>query len=267
MSADDRCDRLIGLTLGWEHCARRISIEDGGDERLRLPVIAFLAHGPGGWTLLDCGLSPTMRDRERAARIYPGPPPEFPGEGDPLLDALDACGVPLDAITTVAVSHLHVDHSGGLAHVADGRPVVVQAPELAFAATPAAAAAGYVAEDWAAPGLAWRPIAGDAPIAPGIDAVATPGHTPGHMSYRVRTTAGPWLLAMDAIDLQDGIDEDRPIGSAARPEDDPLRRRSHDRLLALAAAEGARLVPGHCPRTWPAFPGPPAGVALPPAGG
>ena len=100
--------------------------------------------------------------------------------------------------------------------------------------------------------LRWRRLDGDEEIAPGIDAVSTPGHSPGHMSYRVRMReSGTWLFAVDAIDLQKGIDEDRTVGWSADPDDAPLRRSSHDRLVALAAAEDARLVAGHCPVTWP----------------
>jgi hypothetical protein len=71
------------------------------------------------------------------------------------------------------------------------------------------------------------------------------------MSYRVRDGERTWLLAMDAIDLQEGIDAGVPIGWSAVPEEAPLRRASHDRLVALAAEEGATLVAGHCPVTWP----------------
>jgi hypothetical protein len=72
------------------------------------------------------------------------------------------------------------------------------------------------------------------------------------MSYRVRMAeSGTWLFAVDAIDLQKGIDTDTPIGWSADPADAPLRRASHDRLLGLAEAEDARLLAGHCPETWP----------------
>lgn len=262
----DACDRLVGLTLGHEWQPRRIALQNGGDELQCLPVIAILAHGPGGWTLLDTGFAPSIRDRERSRLVFRTRAPELPGDGDPLLDALGACGLTLDDVATVAVSHLHVDHTGGLRLVADGRPVVVQERELAFGLDRATPGVGYLRDEYALPGLAWRTLDGDGPIAPGIDAVSTPGHTPGHMSYRVRMADGSrWLFAMDAIDLRVSLETGIPIGTSADPADDALRQRSHDRLVALAAAEGARLVPGHCPDSWPAVPGPPHGIVARPA--
>jgi N-acyl homoserine lactone hydrolase len=246
------CDEIIALTLAHEFTPRWLSLEGGGDERLRLPIIAVLVHGDGGWALLDTGISPAFRDPVLGEAIYRGRGPEIPGDGHPLLAALDAAGLSIGDLAVAAVSHLHVDHSGGLPLLAGGPPVVVQRRELAFARTPAAVDAAYVPDDYADPAIAWRELDGDGAIAPGLDALSTPGHTPGHMSYRVRTDDGAtWIFAMDAIDLQEGIDTDTPIGWSAVTDDVPLRRTSHDRLVAVAAAEGARLVPGHCPVTWP----------------
>ena len=110
----------------------------------------------------------------------------------------------------------------------------------------------YLREDYADPDIRWRILDGDAVIAPGIEAISTPGHTPGHMSYRVRMAeTGTWIFAMDAIDLQRAIDLDRVVGTYAVPEEESWRRTAHDRLVALAAEEQARLVAGHCPDTWP----------------
>lgn len=202
-------------------------------------MTSALVETPAGWVLLDTGLNPDPFRGASSHDIYTAGLPDFPTPGDPLLEALG--GRPLVA---AAVSHLHLDHTGGLRHLS-GVPVVVQRRELDHALHHGTRADAYVREDW--DGVDWRPLDGDGPIAPGVDAVFTPGHTPGHMSYRVRTSAGTWLLAFDAIDLQRGIDEDREGGLGDRAQ----VRASHDRLLALAEAEGARLVPGHCPETWP----------------
>jgi glyoxylase-like metal-dependent hydrolase (beta-lactamase superfamily II) len=239
-----RAHAVIGLTLGHEHVPKSFSLQGAGPERLRLPIIALVVHTGDGWVLLDTGISAALRDPAVAASIYGPAPPEIPGDGHPLEAALGAAGLAPGDIALAAVSHRHVDHSGGLELLAHRPPVYVQRRELAFARTPSAAGAAYVAGDYAGP-IAWRELDGDAPLAPGVDAVSTPGHTPGHMSYRVRTDDETWLFAMDAIDLQEGIDTDTPIGSAS------LLRASHDRLVTLAAQEGARLVPGHCPVTWP----------------
>jgi N-acyl homoserine lactone hydrolase len=50
-----------------------------------------------------------------------------------------------------------------------------------------------------------------------------------------------------------GIDLDQVVGTHAVPADATLMRKSHDRLIALADTESARLVAGHCPVTWPAL--------------
>ncbi len=257
------CDRMHLLTLGHEHSPRWISIEGGGAEVLRLPVIGILVHAPAGWFLLETGIGAAYaRDREENRRIYADAPPELPGPGDPVLEALAEHGVGLDELAGVGVSHLHVDHAGGLRHVAGtGVPVHVQRIELRYALEEAGEAQAYRRADYAGLDLAWREHEGDGVITPGIDVLATPGHTPGHMSYRVRMAeTGTWLFAVDAIDLQEGIETGTPIGWSAREQDAPLRRASHDRLVALAREEGARLVPGHCPRAWPALRSPPGGL-------
>jgi len=247
------CDRLHCLALGWEYCPEWISLEGGSRERiLRLPIIGILVRSPAGWVLLETGCDPRpFRDAEDHD-IYRVGLPEFPPGADPLVDALAAHGVVPSDLVAAAVSHLHLDHSGGLRHLAGRVPVAVQRRELEFATGRAGRPEAYVREDYELDDLDWRTLDGDAEIAPGVDAVFTPGHTPGHMSFRVRMAqTGTWLFAVDAIDTAQGIREDRPIGYSSDPADAHLRRASHDRLVALAAAEDARLVPGHCPETWP----------------
>ena len=247
------CDRMFCLNLGWEYAPESVSLEGGTRTWLKLPLIGILAHSPAGWVLLETGCDPRPYRGVTEAPLYGTHLPEFETDGDPLLEAMAAHGLGPEDLTAAAVSHLHVDHSGGLPHLAAaGVEVAIQGVELEFGRERAGAAEFYRHEDYMLDELCWRELDGDAEIAPGIEAVATPGHTPGHMSYRVRMAeSGSWLFAVDAIDLQRGIDEDIPIGWSADPADAPLRRASHDRLVGLAREEGARLVAGHCPVTWP----------------
>jgi glyoxylase-like metal-dependent hydrolase (beta-lactamase superfamily II) len=259
----DTCDQVICLTLGHEWQPKRMSLEGGGDELIRLPIIGILAHSVGGgWTLLDTGLSPTQRDEPFARKIYRTRAPDFVGDGDTMLEALAECGLTPADITAVAVSHLHVDHTGALEHFTGDTPIYLQRAEHEFGFGDAGLGQGYVREDYEGRDLNWALLDGDATIAPGVDAVSTPGHTPGHMSYRVHLSDGrTWLFAMDAIDLQEGIDRDLPIGSSAT-EAGAQRHASHARLMEEGRQDGVLLIPGHCPVTWPTMPPPPHGLDL-----
>ena len=254
LRSDDVAEGITCLTLAWDQIPEWISLEGGSDRILREPVCAILVKTSAGWVLLDTGTDARrFRGDDPDRELYaPAGLPEFLTDGDPLLDALAAHGLQPSDIAVAAISHLHFDHSGGLRHLAAaGVEVCVQRRELEFAMTEARREDAYLRDDYDDPDVRWRLLDGDAVIAPGVEAVFTPGHTPGHMSYRVTTEVGTWLFAMDAIDLQAGIDLDRVVGTWAREQDAPLVRTSHDRLASLARIEDAHLVAGHCPETWP----------------
>ena len=87
----------------------------------------------------------------------------------------------------------------------------------------------------------------DLELVPGLTLLATPGHSPGHLSLLVRLReSGPVLLAGDAIsrpeELETGVN-----GGASDPD---AARSSSQRLLALAEEEDALLVYGHDPAQW-----------------
>ncbi len=258
--SDEVAEGLICLTLAWDQMPESVSLEGGSDRILREPVCAILVLTSMGWVLLDTGTDARRFRGENPDRdLYaPAGLPEFLTDGDPLVDALADHGLEPSDIAVAAVSHLHFDHSGGLRHLAAaGVEVCIQRNELEFAMNGAGREDAYLREDYDDPAIRWRLLDGDAAIAPGVDAVSTPGHTPGHMSYRVTTAERTWLFAMDAIDLQAGIDLDRVVGTWAREQDAPLVRSSHDRLTRLAREGDARLVAGHCPETWPPLDVPP----------
>ena len=113
-----------------------------------------------------------------------------------LDEALADAGVRVDDVTHVVNCHLHMDHCGGNARLT-GRPVYVQAAELAAARTTA---------DYTLPelvdvaGLAYEELDGPAELAPGVTVLPTPGHTDGHQSLVVRRPDGVVIVAGQSHD-------------------------------------------------------------------
>jgi N-acyl homoserine lactone hydrolase len=252
--------RVILLTLGWEELPRSVSI-DGADpaERLREPIPGVLLLCDGGWLLLDTGFNAALLRDPALRRRFHGNA-EFvsilPGTGEPLEEALEGAGVAMDEIYAVALSHLHYDHAGGLKHFAGRVPVHLQRSELAYGLSdpPGPEQHGMFRIDYDDPSVDWRLADGDADIVPGVRAVLTAGHTPGHQSFVVdfdrSVGGGGVVLAFDAADLTENIELELPIGgrigASAEQTLEPIRR-----LKAIAAEQGYPLVPGHDPVAWP----------------
>ncbi len=90
----------------------------------------------------------------------------------------------------------------------------------------------------------YRLADGDQEIAPGLTLLATPGHSPGHLSLLVRLReTGPVLLACDAISREHELE----TGVNGGASDVEQARESARRLLEIAAEEDAHLVHGHDP--------------------
>jgi glyoxylase-like metal-dependent hydrolase (beta-lactamase superfamily II) len=114
---------------------------------------------------------------------------------------MESAGIDPKQIDIVVISHFHGDHIGGLKN-ADGSPaypnaeIKVPATEWAFWKDDANAEKANPFNKAQFPnakkmidGLKFTPYESDKEVAPGITSVATPGHTPGHMSFVV--VSGP----------------------------------------------------------------------------
>jgi N-acyl homoserine lactone hydrolase len=249
--------RIVLLTLGWEELPKSVSVHGAPPgERLREPVPGILLECDGGWLLLDTGFNTALiRDPALRRRFYGNPAyrPILPGPGEPLEEALVPAGIDLADIHAVAVSHLHLDHAGGLKHFAGRVPVHVQRAELAYGLSdhPEPERHSIYRIDFDDPRIDWRQAEGDIEIAPGVTAVLTAGHTPGHQSFMVDLAdGGGFVFAFDAADLTENIEKELPIGGVIGVDPaetvEPIRR-----LKRLAAERGYRLVPGHDPIAWP----------------
>jgi N-acyl homoserine lactone hydrolase len=260
MSAGIR--RIVPLTLGWADLPKSVSVEGAPEsERLREPVPGVLLQSDGGWLLLDTGYNTALITDPALRRRFHGDPaeqPVLPGPGEPLEEALGRAGVDMAEIYAVAVSHLHYDHAGGLKHFAGRVPVHIQRAELDYglSAPPGPEDNGIFRVDFDDPRIDWRAASGDTEIAPGVQAVLTAGHTPGHQSFVVSMDAsaggGGFVFAFDAADLTENIEREVAVGGRvdASPEASVEQIR---RLKRIAAGRGYRLIPGHDPVAWPAL--------------
>ncbi len=140
------------------------------------PIRAFVIRHPDGVVLFDTGVG---HDNRLINDLYNQP------AIIPIVEALNAVGVDERDVTAIVNSHLHFDHCGQN-QALPSVPVYVQSGELVAAQQPR-----YTIAEWAHIDPArQRVIDGDEKIAPGIEILATPGHTPGHQSLLVTGADG-----------------------------------------------------------------------------
>src|SRR5580704_18886593 len=216
--------RIVLLTLGWEDLPKSVSVEGAPEQEwLREPVPGVLLECDGGWLLLDTGFnSALIRDAALYSRFHgqnKNISAILPGPDEPLESALENEGIDFDDIVAVALSHLHNDHAGGLRHFA-ARDVPIHAQQAeydyGFSEHPGPEQHAIFRIDYDDPRIAWKLSNGDIEIAPGVQAILTAGHTPGHQSFLVEIDesagGGGYVFAFDAADLTENIEGELPVG-------------------------------------------------------
>ena len=196
------------------------------------PVYAWAIEHPEGVIVVDTGAAAHLKSLPRwhpyfqfAVRFDIEPEQEV----GPQLRGL---GIGARDVKTVVLTHLHIDHDGGLAHFPHSR-ILASAGEIARASGIGGAVLGYLPKRWpkwfAPEPLAWQPtaygpFASSAPISAAGDVIAvpTPGHTPNHLSVVVRDGDHEIMLAGDASYLEstmlrgtvDGVSPDETVAAA-----------------------------------------------------
>jgi glyoxylase-like metal-dependent hydrolase (beta-lactamase superfamily II) len=170
------------------------------DGTVHIPAGCFLIRAPSRTILVDAGIGPVTVEYPEGmprARAATGEPEPKLATGGLLPEALGRAGVTPDEIDTVFLTHLHPDHVGW---VAPGRRPYFPKARIVFGAAdweplvadPAPGSPGFeLLDGLKAVHVAGRtdPIDGDVvPVAPGLTARHSPGHTPG--SYVLIVSSG-----------------------------------------------------------------------------
>jgi glyoxylase-like metal-dependent hydrolase (beta-lactamase superfamily II) len=180
-----------------------------------------------------------------------------------LADSLDAAGIKPEEIGTIVITHAHPDHIWGLIDELDDSlrfpraRYVIGAREFDFWTSGEAqrwtgpiegiaAGARRVFGRIAARAIRIKP--GDE-VAPGIVAIDTPGHTPGHISVLVTSGTSQLLITSDAVQ-NSHISFAHPDWQPRMDMDGALAANSRRRLLDMAATDKLQMLSYHIP-----FPG------------
>jgi glyoxylase-like metal-dependent hydrolase (beta-lactamase superfamily II) len=209
-------------------------------DRVRVEQNCLLVETAGRKVLFDNGMG--------SSKLY-GP------DSGKLLDGLDEAGVARSEIDAVVLTHAHSDHCWGTM-ADDGTPnfpnamLYMSQAELDF--WTADHADPLMRRDVA--GVAKqilplrdriRPIRDGETFLPGVQALATPGHTPGHMAFLFD---GGWCLTGD-VAFHDPLSYAFPEAESAYDADRDLARRTRLRLLDWLAADHLAIIGYHHP--WP----------------
>lgn len=190
-------DFLNGITPAeLEHALARDFISDP----MELSINAFLVNTGTKLVLIDSGDGGHMDS----------------GTGH-LLANLKAAGYEPSQIDEVYVTHMHGDHIGGLSR--DGEPLFPRAivrasrqeadywlkAENLAAASDDAKSGFQHAIDWLEPYVKagkFQPFDGDVMLAPGVRAIGTHGHTPGHTCYLIESRGYRMLAVGDLVHIE-----------------------------------------------------------------
>jgi glyoxylase-like metal-dependent hydrolase (beta-lactamase superfamily II) len=168
--------------------------------RIGLDTNCLLVRTGDELLLVDTGNGPKLTDKERD--IYDLTP------GEALLDNLAAEGVRPEDITTVLLTHLHMDHVGGATRSSDGA-VVPAFPNARFVAQrreweDALHNRSHMRTSYRLENL--KPLLdssrlelldGDCEVAPGVSVRVTGGHTPAHQCVFLRSGGSTVFYAAD----------------------------------------------------------------------
>lgn len=211
---------------------------------LEVPCNVTLWQGGGATVLFDTGAGS-----------------DFMPSAGRLLDALGAAGIDPSAVTDVVFTHGHPDHLWGVLDEFDeplfaGARHLMGAEEHAYWLDPATADTIGTDRQMFAAGASRRlETLGDLvetfddadEVLPGVVALATVGHTPGHMSFQIGEGAEGIMVVGDAI-ANAHIALARPSWELPSDQDPRTAAATRAVLLKTLATQGGLMIAYHFPQ-------------------
>jgi glyoxylase-like metal-dependent hydrolase (beta-lactamase superfamily II) len=214
-----------------------------------LPIHCWAVEHGSQVLLVDTGESADVRNIP-FARFEVTREQQLPG-------AIAAAGLSLDDVSQVVLTHHHGDHVDGLGHVR--APVSIHDAELEFLRTPFPRVMRRILRQPLPPGFDPTPIALDGgPFGAfaksralsddgRIVAVATPGHTPGHISVICVDDDGRHVML--AGDATDTLEQLHSLRADAVGPDPKVHRATLETILAHCAQHPTVYLPSHDPES------------------
>ena len=235
-------------------------------------LVALINHPQHGWILFDTGYAPRLLDalHHWPFQIYHHLTPLRLQPELAIVNQLATRGISPEMITTLIISHFHLDHVAGLrdfpaARLVADRAALDYAPQLQGIA---ALRRGLI-PSLLPPDLVQRALPTDSlprgpelpHLGPTYDLfgdgslllVALPGHARGQLGALLTSSEGPLLLAADGAWTSRAIRELRPPTRLTNlMADDPgAVEKTLARLRAFAESHpDVRILPTHCPEVY-----------------
>jgi N-acyl homoserine lactone hydrolase len=215
----------------------------GAGQRVRVPTPVYLLKTTEGYVLYDTGWWPRAVPILQSMGLNPAI-----SDSQSLPGLLASVGLQPDDIRKVIISHLHVDHAGGIQSLPNAE-FIVQKDEYSYAFHPHTfSQLAYIPMAINFPSYKWTLIDGDQVIMPGLTVVLANGHTPGLQALVVDLPqTGIVILSSDCCYLSQNIDDEMIPGIVW----DPTRAlHSIKKLKTLARLLNGVVYPNHDMAFW-----------------
>ncbi|MGE0060551.1 MAG: MBL fold metallo-hydrolase [Xanthobacteraceae bacterium] len=171
---------------------------------------------------------------------------------------MQAAGIDVKAVDIVLISHFHGDHINGLKN-ADGTPAYTSAEikvpeaeqkfwtdESNQSKANGANKGNFANVKKVFDGLKTTPFEVGKEVAPGITAIATPGHTPGHVSFII-SSGSKKLVVQGDVTNQPGVFMRNPNWHLVFDNDGAMAEATRRKFYDMAMAEKMPVVGYHFP--------------------